>query len=78
MTAVLKLPVPATEDIHVLVWPLWTDAGVQLTVTEVIVGAGTAGVGVGVLFEVIEPPPQPANRIVAPNATYFSTVNLPR
>ena len=39
---------------------------------------GEGRVGVGVLFEVIEPPPQPANSRVAPNATYFSTVSLPR
>ena len=50
----------------------------QLTETEVIVSEGAAGVGVGLLFEVIEPPPQPASSRVAPNVTYFSTVSLPR
>ena len=36
-TAVLKLPVPATVAVHVLVWPDCTEVGVHDTVTEVMV-----------------------------------------
>ena len=37
VTAVLKVPVPLTVAVQVLVWPDWTEVGVQDTETPVIV-----------------------------------------
>src|SRR5271157_4640593 len=42
LTAELKLPVPVTVAEHWLVWPNGIVAGVQVTRTELMVGAGSA------------------------------------
>jgi hypothetical protein len=64
VTAVLKLPVPLTDAAHALVWPVWIELGVQVTVTEVIEGEGEGegadGVGLTLPFDMADPPPHPA------------------
>ena len=70
VTALLKLPVPLTDAVQLLVWPLSIDAGVQLTVTDVIVGwgAGGSGVGVGELLA------QPARKSAAARESCFKVL----
>jgi hypothetical protein len=58
ITAVLKPPVPLTDAAHALVWPVWIELGVQVTVTEVIVGEDD---GVTLPLDMAEPPPQPVS-----------------
>jgi len=69
VTVVLKLPVPLTDAAHALVWPVWIELGVQMTVTEVIVGEGADGVGVALPFDMADPPPHPASSSVTTRKT---------
>jgi hypothetical protein len=67
VTVLLKLPVPVTAAVQALVWPLSIDAGAQVTVTDVIVGWGAGGTGVGVG----ELPPQLTRNKVAAKGSCF-------
>jgi hypothetical protein len=65
VTAGLKLPVPATVAAHCELAPLWIEAGLQATITEVMVDAGlTVTVG---LVPTIDP--EVAVNVTVPAAT---------
>ncbi len=64
VTTELKLPVPFTVTEHWLVWPYWMVEGEQVTVTEVIVGAG------GLLPKRYSEPLQPTNHTAKSGAIH--------
>jgi hypothetical protein len=74
VTALLKFPVPTTVDLHVLVWFVGMDAGLQTTETEVIaIGAVTVTV---VLPDLVVSCAEIAVMVAAPEDTGVKTPAL--